>query len=77
MSCFTVTDFSSNGKKVIVEVKSFVDISDTRKGTDQAAGYARSLDLSSVTLPCLRHWMLKWFWPNCSEKIVMLYITSQ
>jgi len=39
-----------NGKKGIVEVKSFVDMSETRKGTEQAAAYARSLNLNSVTL---------------------------
>jgi AAA-like domain len=39
-----------NGKKGIIEVKSFVDMSETRKGTEQAAAYARSLNLNSVTL---------------------------
>jgi len=39
-----------NGKKGIIEVKSFVDMSETRKGTAQAAAYARSLNLNSVTL---------------------------
>ncbi len=39
-----------NGRKGIVEVKSFVDISETRKATEQAAAYARSLGLDSVTL---------------------------
>jgi len=39
-----------NGKKGIIEVKSFVDMSETRKGTEQAADYARSLNLNSVTL---------------------------
>jgi hypothetical protein len=39
-----------NGKKGIIEVKSFVDMSKTRKGTAQAAACARSLNLNSVTL---------------------------
>ena len=39
-----------NGKKGIIEVKSFEDMSETRKGTAQAAAYARSLNLNSVTL---------------------------
>ena len=39
-----------NGKKGIIEVKSFVDMYETRKGTEQAAAYARSLNLNSVTL---------------------------
>ncbi len=39
-----------NGKKGIIEVKSFVDMSETRKGTEQAAAYARSMDLTAVTL---------------------------
>jgi len=39
-----------NGMKGIIEVKSFVDMSETRKGTEQAAAYARSLNLNSVTL---------------------------
>jgi hypothetical protein len=39
-----------NGKKGIIEVKSFVDMSETRKGTEQAATYASSLNLNSVTL---------------------------
>jgi hypothetical protein len=39
-----------NGKKGIIEVKSFVDMSETRKGTEQAAAYSRSLNLNSVTL---------------------------
>jgi hypothetical protein len=39
-----------NGKKGIIEVKSFVDMSETRKGTEQAAAYARSLNLTSVTI---------------------------
>jgi len=39
-----------NGKKGIIEVKSFLDMSETRKGTAQAAAYARSLNLNSVTL---------------------------
>jgi hypothetical protein len=39
-----------NGKKGIIEIKSFVDMSETRKGTEQAAAYARSLNLNSVTL---------------------------
>jgi hypothetical protein len=39
-----------NGNKGIIEVKSFVDMSETRKGTEQAAAYARSLNLNSVTL---------------------------
>jgi hypothetical protein len=39
-----------NGKKGIIEVKSFVDMTETRKGTEQAAAYARSFNLNSVTL---------------------------
>jgi hypothetical protein len=39
-----------NGKKGIIEIKSFVDMSETRKATEQAAAYARSLNLCSVTL---------------------------
>ena len=39
-----------NEKKGIIEVKSFVDMSETRKGTEQAAAYARSLNLTSVTI---------------------------
>jgi hypothetical protein len=39
-----------NGKKGIIEVKSFVDMSETRKGTEQAAAYASSLNLNLVTL---------------------------
>jgi len=39
-----------NGMKGIIGVKSFVDMSETRKGTAQAAAYARSLNLNSVTL---------------------------
>jgi hypothetical protein len=39
-----------NGKKGIIEIKSFVDMSETRKATEQAAAYARSMGLSAVTL---------------------------
>ena len=39
-----------NGKKGIIEIKSFVDMSETRKATEQAAASARSLNLCSVTL---------------------------
>jgi hypothetical protein len=39
-----------NGMKGIIEVKSFVDMSETRKGKEQAAAYACSLNLNSVTL---------------------------
>jgi hypothetical protein len=39
-----------NGKKGIIEIKSFVDMSETRKATEQAAAYALSLNLCSVTL---------------------------
>jgi hypothetical protein len=42
-----------NGRKGIVEVKSFVDMSETRKATEQAAAYARSLGLNAVTLALL------------------------
>jgi hypothetical protein len=50
--CVTSPDIHirCNGKKGIIEVKSFVDMSETRKGTAQAAAYARSLNLNSVTL---------------------------
>jgi hypothetical protein len=37
-------------KKGIIEIKSFVDMSETRKAIQQAAAYAGSLGLSSVTL---------------------------
>jgi hypothetical protein len=37
-------------KKGIIEIKSFVDMSETRKAIQQAAVYAGSLGLSSVTL---------------------------
>jgi hypothetical protein len=39
-----------NGKKGIIEAKRFVDMSETRKGTGQAAVCAGSLNLNSVTL---------------------------
>jgi len=39
-----------NEKKGIIEVKSFVDMSETRKGTEQAAAYARSLNLITLFL---------------------------
>ena len=42
--------YSVQWNKGIIEVKSFVDMSETRKGTEQAAAYARSLNLNSVTL---------------------------
>ncbi|MBF0200932.1 MAG: hypothetical protein HQK66_06405, partial [Desulfamplus sp.] len=38
------------GKKGLIEVKSFSDLHQLRKGVGQAAGYARETDMPSVTI---------------------------
>ena len=39
-----------DGKKGIIEIKSFIDATETRRAQGQAAAYAKSLGLASVTL---------------------------
>jgi hypothetical protein len=39
-----------DGKKGIIEIKSFIDAMETRRAQGQAAAYAKSLPLTSVTL---------------------------